>query len=191
MDVTNMRTGATAHVGPRRQTPTGDALDVQIGPGDPISNIPVVMDFEHHQVHEGETHRAQSTQGTLGTTTVKFSVTVPANTYPHMVIACDVYNGAAKVLLYAEATATGGTAVTAYNRDRNSLNAAATTIKSGVTSTDGALLETFYVAAGIKTSSSGRSASEWILKAGATYRVDVVGRSANTEAVIGFNWYEV
>lgn len=49
------QSGLTPWVEPRSQTPTGNALNVQIGPGDPISNIPVVMDFEHHQVHEGET----------------------------------------------------------------------------------------------------------------------------------------
>lgn len=184
------QSGLVPWVEPRAQTPTGNALNVQIGPGDPISNIPVVMDFEHHQVHEGETYRAQSTHAALGTTTVKFSITVPAGKYPHMIVACDVYNGAAKVLLYAEATATGGTAVTAYNRERNSLNIPGTTIKAGVTSTDGSLIETFYVAAGIRTSGVGRSVSEWVLKAGATYRVDVTGLVANTEAVVGFNFYE-
>ncbi len=45
-----------ASVEARKQTPTGNALNVQIGPGDVISNIPVVTLFEHHQVHEGESY---------------------------------------------------------------------------------------------------------------------------------------
>lgn len=49
-------TGLTASVEARKQTPTGNALNVQIGPGDVISNIPVVMDFGQHQIHEGESH---------------------------------------------------------------------------------------------------------------------------------------
>ncbi len=36
-------TGLSAAVEARKQTPTGNALNVQIGPGDPISNIPVVV----------------------------------------------------------------------------------------------------------------------------------------------------
>lgn len=34
-----------------------NALNVSIGPTDPISDIPVIMDFDHHQLHEGETFR--------------------------------------------------------------------------------------------------------------------------------------
>lgn len=50
-------TGLTAAVTARAQTPAGNALQVQIGPGDIISKIPVVMDYDHHQLHEGETFR--------------------------------------------------------------------------------------------------------------------------------------
>ena len=50
-------TGLTAGVSARAQTPTGNALQVQIGPGDIISNIPVTIDYDHHQLHEGETFR--------------------------------------------------------------------------------------------------------------------------------------
>ncbi len=35
-------TGLVASVEARTTTPTGNALNVQIGPGDPISNMPVV-----------------------------------------------------------------------------------------------------------------------------------------------------
>ena len=48
-------TGLTASVEARKQTPTGNVMNVQIGPGDVISNIPVVMDFGQHQVPGGTT----------------------------------------------------------------------------------------------------------------------------------------
>lgn len=191
VEVGNPATGAVAAVGPREQTPTGDALQVQIGPGDPISNIPVVILFEHHQVHEGETHRAQNKQASLGVTTVKYGVTVPPDTFPHMVFGVDVYDGSVEVNIYAEATFTGGSAVNAYNRNRNHASTIpGTTIKSGVTSTDGTLIDTFYVGAGQKVAQAARSASEWILKAGVSYRVDVTGLSSGTRAIVGFDWYE-
>lgn len=187
-------TGLSAAVEARKQTPTGNALNVQIGPGDPISNIPVVMDFEHHQVHEGETYRAQDVQASLGVGTVKYSLAVPAASPaispPHMVVSADIYNGAARVDIYAEATVAGGTAVPAHNRNRNSSNTATVAVKTGVTSTTGVLIESFYVAPGKNTSDGGRAASEYILKSGVSYRVDVVGLSAQTAAIIGFNWYE-
>jgi hypothetical protein len=186
--------GLSARVEPRKQTPTGNALNVQIGPGDPISNIPVVMEFEHHQVHEGETHRVQSAQASLGTGTVKYGITVPVFSptvhAPHMVLAVSIYNGSAKVLFYEGATFTGGSPITAYNRNRNSATTPTTTITGGVTSTDGTLIETFYVGAGSKTAGSFRGDSEWVLKSNTIYRADLVGLVANTEAVLSFGWYE-
>lgn len=178
----------------RAQTPTGPAMNVQIGPGDPISNLPVVMDFEHHQVHEGETWLALSRQDSLGTTTVKYGITVPvfANTIagPHMLIDVDIYDGAARVDLYAEATFTGGSLITPANRNRNVAGSPGTTVTGGVTSTDGTLIESFYVAPGKGTASGSRPASEWVLKSGAKYRLDLVGQSQNTKAIARFNWYE-
>lgn len=172
----------------RRQTPTGPALNVQIGPGDPISNVPVVMDFEHHQVHEGETFRAQSVQASLGTTTVKYGLTVPAFAStisgPHLLLSCDVYNGAARIDLYAEATFTSGAGITAYNRNRNVAGSPGMTVTGGVTSTDGTLIESFFCAPGKFTSEGSRPASEWVLKSGAKYRVDLIGLVANTQAVL-------
>jgi hypothetical protein len=50
----------------RVQTPTKTkAINVQIGPGDVISNIPVMIDYEHHQIHEGETHSYSYLIGSL------------------------------------------------------------------------------------------------------------------------------
>ena len=178
----------------RRQTPTGAALNVQIGPGDPISNVPVVMDFEHHQVHEGETWRAQSVQTSLGTSTVKYGLTVPVvatSIYgPHLVLAVDIYNGAARIDMYADATFTGGSPITAYNRNRNVAGSPGMTVTGGVTSTNGTLIESFFAGAGKGTGEGSRPASEWVLKSNAIYRVDVSGLVANTQAIVGFNWYE-
>lgn len=178
----------------RRQTPSGPAMNVQIGPGDIISNIPVFVDFEHHQVHEGESYLSQDLKASLGTNTVKYSITVPtfANTIqgPHMIFVCDIYNGSARIDLYETATFTGGSTMNIYNRNRNSATTAGTTLKSGVTSTNGTLIKTFFAGAGIKTSGVGRSESEMVLKSNTIYRVDVVGLVANTQSILGFLWYE-
>jgi hypothetical protein len=165
-------------------------LRVYGGPTDPISDIPVGIDFEHHQVHEGESYVASLEQLSIGTGTVKFSIDVPVDTYPHMIISVDTYDGACLVRKYHTATYTGGSAMTAVNRNRNSANAAATTIKSGITSTNGTLFESFFAGSAKTTGGNGRSMSEIILKANSTYRFDVVGQSANTKAVINFFWYE-
>ena len=179
----------------RKQTPTSaKAINVQIGPGDVISNIPVFIDFEHHQVHEGEAYQADDIQASLGVATVKYGITVPvyATTIrgPHMMIGVDVYNGAALVQLYEGATFTSGSSVSAYNRNRNSLNTPGTSVKTGVTSSDGTLVASFYTGGGRSTSGSNRSSSEFILKSNTIYRVDVIGLIAGTQAITKFDWYE-
>lgn len=186
--------GVIANVEARKQTPTGNALNVQIGPGDIISNIPVVMDFPHHQVHEGETHQAEDYQSTLGAGTVKYSITVPVfnNTIhgPHMVVGADVYGGNVIVQIYEGATFTGGTTLTSYNRNRNSATTPGTTLKTGVTSTNGTLIQTFFAGAGKGNAAATRPAAEFVLKSNTVYRVDIIGRAIGTEAVVAFDWYE-
>lgn len=192
--VIDKTTGLDASVEARKQTPTGNALNVQIGPGDVVSNIPVVMDFEHHQVHEGETYQGDDLQTGLGAGTVKYSITVPtfATTIqaPHMIVGTSVYNGTVLVQIYESATFTGGSTVNIYNRNRNSATTAGTTIKTGVTSTNGTLIASFYAGAGKSSSGSSRASSEWVLKSNTIYRVDIIGQAAGTACITQFDWYE-
>ena len=175
----------------RAQTPTKTkAINVQIGPGDPISNIPVVMEFEHHQVHEGETHEVFDEQLSLGTSTVKYAIVVPAAKYPHMVISCDATGGSAHIRLYEGATFTGGSAKTAYNINRNSLLTPGAAVTTGVTSINGTQVGSYLVGTSNQAGGSVRSATERVLKANTTYRVDVEGLDANVKAVVKFRWYE-
>ncbi len=186
--------GGVARVEDRKQTPTGSALNVQIGPGDPVSNIPIFIDFEHHQVHEGETYKAIDAQPGLGTATVKYAFVVPSYSptvrAPHLLIEVDTYNGSARVDLYEGASFTGGTSMTRYNRNRNSLDVPAASALTGVTSTTETLIDSFYVGGGNKIAGSNRQSSEWVTRANTTYRIDVDGLLAGTEAVVSFNWYE-
>jgi hypothetical protein len=181
---------------PRSQNPTGSVLQVQIGPADVVSNIPVVIDYEHHQVHEGEAYIVQYVDLALDTNTIKFGINVPtftpadASRCPHLEIFCDVYNGSARIDLYESAAITGGTLITSYNRERNSAITAGTTILHTVTSVTGTLLKSFFAGGGTRASGSARSEVEMILKSNTKYRVDVTGLVAGTDAIIRFLWYE-
>lgn len=188
-DANNPSVGA--EVSKRVQTPTGNVLQVQIGPGDPISNIPVVMEFEHHQVHEGETHEAQYVATGLALTTIKFAIVIPTNIYPHMLLGINVYDGSIRCDIYEGATFTGGVLLNNYNVNRNSSIVPSTAITSGVTSTDGTLMPwSAYVGAGNNSANESRSSHERILKAGTTYRIDIIGLAAQTNGIIHFRWYE-
>jgi hypothetical protein len=191
--VTNAADAATATVEARKQTPTGNALNVQIGSGDIISNIPVVMDFLNHQIHEGEVHHALYNGVGIGAATVKFGITVstynPTVSSPHLTLDAEVYNGSVLVLLYETATFTGGSLITKYNKNRNSNITDATTITSGVTSTDGTLIDAFYAGAGSKSGGGGGIRDEWILKSNTIYRVDLIGQAAGTDCYLNFEYY--
>lgn len=182
-----------AAVGPYTQTPEGLRMLVQIGPGDPISNLPVVVLLEEHQLHEGEGYRAIDPQLSLGTGTVKYGITVATYAVtiraPHLVLGAEVYNGSVLMLLYDSATFTGGSLVARKNRNRNIAEADTTTITTGVTSTDGTLIDAFYVGSGARAGSSGRGLSEWILKSNTIYRVDMIGQAAGTVAYATFDYY--
>jgi hypothetical protein len=187
-DPHNPSTGA--EVCPRKQTPTGDALQVQIGPGDTISNIPVVIDYEHHQIHEGESYLSFDEQLAIATATVKYSIDVPAGIEPHMIVSIDAYNGSAICRLWHTATYTGGTPLAKNNRNRNSSNVAAITIKTGVTSIDGTQFESLLGGTGKSGGGSNRNMSEFILHSGTTYRVDIEGLDAGVKVITRFYWYE-
>lgn len=180
----------------RKQTPTGKALNVQIGPGDIISNIPVFMDFGQHQVHEGESFLAQYVDTALDTNVVKFQLIVGNYTNyiqaPHLKISVDIYNGAARFDLYEGGTdISGGSAMTRYNRARSiAIPASTMTINQGVTATGTTLLESGFVGSGSRGSADGSNRDEWILKANTTYILYLTGLATGTDAILHFEWYE-
>ena len=75
-------------------------------------------------------------------------------------------------------------------RNRNSATVAGATVTTGVTSTNGTLLHTIFAGSGRSGSAERRALVEWLLKVNTIYRIDVIGRSAGTEVVVSFDWYE-
>lgn len=157
-DLRDPTTGLPAKVEARTQTPTGNALNVQIGPGDPISNIPVFIDLEQHQAHEGETHVVQ--YYTTSVADIKFALVVPAYDdtiqAPHMVIEAAIYGGAGQLDVYEDATYTGGSLLTPWNRNRNSDITPGLAVYSGVASANGTLMPWTVFFASAENSHSAR-----------------------------------
>ena len=179
----------------RTQTPTkAQALNVQIGPGDPISNIPVVMDYGQHQVHEGESHSWEYYSAAPATRNFAFVVPAYADVRgcPHLLIQMQSYGGAGMLSVYEGATYTGGTPVTdIFNRNRNSATVPAITIIDGVTSADGVKLPyTAIAGAAGKTADGVRANDEVILKNNTTYVIRYEEITATTRLIIHFEWYE-
>lgn len=189
----------TAKVEARKQTPTGNALNVQIGPGDPISNVPVVIEYDHHQVHEGEQHGYSNLTSSLASGNSKdFRVNVPValdTIYeaPHMIFEvittleaeCYIYEG----MTYT--VGNGGTERTSYNRNRlASATVAATKIYEDPTpSGTGTNLWIGLTGSANRAGSGSRSLTEWILKPG-DYLFRVTSRAAGCKVLVRFEWYE-
>ena len=174
---------------------TGEkGLRVYIGPTDPISDIPVVMEFGQHQVHEGESHGAGFYTTTVAT--ISFGLTVPVYTNtiqaPHLIFHAQIYEGAGMLSLFEGSTFTGGTPVLDYNRNRNSATVPGMTIKSGVTVTAAGtrLPYTQFVGASQKTSGESRSLDEIVLKSNTIYTVVFEELSPITRLALHFEWYE-
>jgi hypothetical protein len=175
---------------------TGSVIPVQIGKYDVIQNLPVTIDFEHHQIHEGEFFYAQHIDTALDTSTIKFGFIPPVTpssgpcSCPHVIVMCDVYNGAARVDIYEGTNITGGVLLTNFNRQRSSLNTSGTLVYRNVTASTGTLIESFFVGQGAKSVGNNRADSELVFDNSKTYRVDVTGLVGGTDAIVSFQWYE-
>lgn len=172
-------------------------LHVAIGPYDPISRIPVVVDFAHHQIHEGEAYTCSLLVSALANNASKdIRMTVgsatPTTRTPHLV-AQVVADGAAEVYLYEGGTVTGGTALPAYNHNRNSTNVPGMVVAENptVSALGSAIWVGLLTGSKQSSGSSDRALDEWDLKASTTYLLRVTSTAAaGIKAVVRMNWYE-
>ena len=171
-------------------------IPVLIGPTDPISDLPVFVDFDHHQNHEGEayqyTYYNASLNGTVDLRLVVPAYAVPIRA-PHMTLEliCDTNSN---LYLYESPTVdAAGTAVTTI-RNRNRIgtpNTPGMAIHTGATYTGtGTELAHYLTIASAKANiNSDSSKSEWILKPSTEYLVRLVTTSASI-VMLRINWYE-
>lgn len=172
-------------------------LRVFIGPTDPVSDLPVLVDFDHHQNHEGEAYQyVHYYSGNAAT--IDLRLVVPAYAVairaPHLTLelVCDVTSN---LYLYESPTvATAGSAVTTI-RNRNRIgtpNTPGLEIRTGATySATGAELARYITIASARASiASDTSRAEWILKPSTEYLVRLVTASNSGTALLRINWYE-
>lgn len=169
---------------------------VFIGPTDPVSDIPVFVDFDHHQNHEGEAYQYAYYNASLNGT-VDFRLAVPAYATPirsphfSIELICDT---TASLVIYEAPTLTGnGSAVTTI-RNRNRIgtpNAPGMAIYTGATySATGTELARYITIASTKAAiSTDSSKSEWILKPSTEYLVRLTTGSSSI-VMLRMNWYE-
>jgi hypothetical protein len=184
----------------------GKGLRVIIGPTDPISNLPVTIPYDHHQIHEGEAWHLDSYVLNLASGSsydIVFTVPNIAITGPltSAVLACPHFryvvsaNDLAQVFLYEGPTVTAatGTAGAWINFERNGSYTAKTTILLAPTITGvGTLIDTEYfmsIAEG-KSTTSGGSVEEFVLKNNTKYLYRVTSGSNGCDIHTNFFMYE-
>lgn len=187
---------------PRSQTPTGSAIQVQIGPGDIISNLPVIISYDHHQIHEGETWRWSYYVPSLGINGIKdIRLSVPTSSTPllsavvwcpHMrfeVVASDL----ATINLWEGVTATtAGTERLPINLERNGTYTPKLKIFEDTVAPTSSTMIWQGVVFGTKSVAGDidGSQNEFVLKAGTDYLMRVTSGAAANKVLSRFVWYE-
>lgn len=199
--IEDVTSGLVAQVSARTQTPTGNALQVQIGPGDIISNLPVIQLYDHHQVHEGETW-GWDFYGSLGNAQVKDIEIIVPNidlTGSTAVVKCPHFRwevissvGGDAFLYEAPTITVAGTTRTPFNFERNGSYTCKTTIKEDPTVTvagtqiwRGLIISGKVSAGGLDT-----TANERVLKNNTTYLFRFTSAGATNLTLMRFMWYE-
>lgn len=179
------------------------ALTVSIGPTDPISDIPVVMDFDHHQLHEGEVFRWASYTASLAanaTKDIRFvvpNITVPAGVpvvrvVPHMRFEAVSSVGGISNLYEATTFSANGTQRTPVAMERNGTYTPQLQVWEDPTvNVLGTVLYT-----GLNTTNKQASGStegtgvEFVLKNNTSYHFRFTSGGNSNQVLVRFVWYE-
>lgn len=170
------------------QTRTTEILET-VKSGDSICTI----DFAHCEVHEAESFTASYKADVAGSANMDLLIVTPnTDIRAHFTYELDV-EAETDIILYEAVTATAGTAVVAYNRDRNSTTAATVVVTHTPSAiTEGTtLIRSFHLGSGKAFGGGDRAVHEFILKKNTKYlfRLNNVTASANYMAV-KLDWYE-
>jgi hypothetical protein len=176
---------------------------VLIGPTDPISNLPVFIPYDHHQIHEGETWRHNYWVASMASGAywdmriVCYAVSAPSGITtveraPHLRFQV-VGDSSMDILFYENPTWTNtGTTGTIVNQERNGTYTPQLAIyDSGVVNATGdllfrAVIFTTKTSAGIVEDPT----DEFILKSSTSYALRLFSKGAAANALVRIVWYE-
>lgn len=176
---------------------TGEkGIRVFIGPTDPISDVPVVQQFPHHQVHEGEMHQYTYPPTALANGSnldIRFVANnlAPTTRTPHPVIEVDSTSETWIYLYESPTFSAPGTQQTVNNRNRNSSIVPASTVWLAPTvSNVGTLLSAWIHGSGVTVGGSTRESLEWDAGSGLEYLYRLSSKAASNDVCARLIWYE-
>lgn len=182
-----------------------NTIPVSTGHSDSIGDIPVVMDYGHHQIHEGEkwhwdiliSNLASGSSYDIVFTVPNITITSNAVTQcPHLEYDINA-NDLCSFFLYEGPTVTAatGTARTPINFERNGTYTPLLTILDAptVTATGTQIDAEYFLAAATnqnKPTSRGGSPAEFVLKNNTKYLFRATSGATGCDIHIDFVWYE-
>ena len=153
-----------------------------------------IIEYEHHEIHAGSSFTADYNVDLPGAGVADvLLITANNTTWPHMTweVDCELETD---ILIYEDATATAGTAITVFNRDRNSSKVAGMTVSHTPTSitTGNTIIRHTHLGSGKNWGGGSRSTHEIILKQNTKYliRITNVATPATNYVSLKLDWYE-
>jgi len=169
-------------------------LRVFIGPTDPVSDLPVFVDYNHHQNHEGEAFQYTYPLTSLSNgSTLYFRLVVPTYAVlingPHLWFEVDVL-AQTTISLYESPTATGGNLQTTYCRNRNSANTPGMTVYLAPSVSANGTLLSQHTVGDSTVGAAVATFDEWLLKNNTVYLISVRSSAAGNSVGLRLKWYE-
>lgn len=169
-------------------------LRVFIGPTDPVSDLPVFVDYNHHQNHEGEAFQYTYPLTAINNgVTIYFRLVVPTYAVlingPHLWFEVDVL-AQTTISLYESPNVTGGNLQTTYCRNRNSTNTPGMTVYTAPTVNSSGTLLSQHTVGDSTVGSAIAVFDEWLLKSNTTYLIAVLSSAAGNSVGLRLKWYE-
>jgi len=164
---------------------------------DDATNALVCIDYSHHEVHEGDLFTYHDTvTGMTNGATQYYMITTPDTTkWAHFGLKFEG-QGLATIAVYEASDKTGTTLQTSFNKNRNSLTAATTTVHKAVSggTTNGTQIYTATAGSGTNSNNltigKAGSSEEWILKQNTKYIILITNGTVTQTVNLELLWYE-
>lgn len=160
---------------------------------DASTNTMQTIDYEHHEIHAGDSYTASYKADIGNGANLDLLIVTPDTAkYAHLTYELDV-EAETDVMIYEGAIATAGAAVVAYNRNRNSANAAGLVVTSTPTAiTAGTtVIRSYHFGAGKSFGGGARAVREFVLKRNTKYLFRLTNATtSNNYMAVKLDWYE-
>jgi len=160
---------------------------------DKATNTIQTMSYEHHEIHAGSAFTISYSADIANGANLDLLIVTPDTTkWAHLTYDLDV-ELESDINIYEAATATAGSAIVAYNRDRNSATTATVVVTSTPTSitTGTTIIRSYHLGSGRSSGGGERGTHEFILKQNTKYLFRITNSTTNNNYMsVKLDWYE-